>query len=262
MKNKIQANNTEIAYRDRGEGKAIIFLHAFPLSQIMWDDQIDQLSTSHRVITFDWRGFGDSRLGDGIASLDLFADDLAALMDGLSIQKATICGLSMGGYAALAFFRRHGHRIEKLILADTRATTDTEEGRRGRFETAEAVRLHGVEVIIETMLPRLVGETSLKNRHDVCDKVRSMIKSADPETVAQALIAMAGRSDSSELLAEIKIPTLIIVGSEDKLTPPVEAEFIRQGIPNSQMCIINGAGHLPNMESPADFNLAIANFLK
>lgn len=261
MSDRIRIGDAEIACSEKGSGRPVIFLHAFPLSRRMWDDQIDALSGGHRVVCFDWRGFGESSLGGGIGTLDRFADDTAALMDHLSIPKATICGLSMGGYAAFALFRRHRDRIERLILADTRATADTDEARRGRIETAAAVRSSGVEAIVETMIPRLIGETSLNSRPQVSDKLGRIIRSNSPESVAQALLAMASRPDSSDLLARIDVPTLIIVGNEDKLTPPAEAETMHRGIAGSRFELIQGAGHLPNMETPGEFNRAVADFI-
>ena len=130
----------EICYRDEGKGQPLVFLHAFPLDQSMWDDQVSHFATGYRVITLDWRGFGKSSLGEGPSTMAAFASDLAGLLDSLKIERATICGLSMGGYAAMAFLREHGHRVQALVLADTRATADTDEARQNRLKMAALAR--------------------------------------------------------------------------------------------------------------------------
>jgi 3-oxoadipate enol-lactonase len=254
-----------IAYRDEGAGRPIVFLHAFPLNQTMWDEQVAAFATTYRVITFDWRGFGESPLGDGISTMEDFADDLAGLLNRLSIEQAIICGLSMGGYASFAFHRKYSERISALILADTRATPDNEEGKRGRYEMAELARKKGAsaltEALIDKMLPRLLGETTQRTKPAVVERVKSMIESGQPEGIAEALLAMAGRPDSTDLLPQIGYPALIIVGNEDKLTPPSESEKISQAIPDSTLAIIDEAGHLPNIEQPESFNIVISRFL-
>jgi pimeloyl-ACP methyl ester carboxylesterase len=258
---KIKINSAELAYRDGGSGKPLVLLHAFPLNQTMWDDQVPDLASHCRVITFDWRGFGKSTLGDGISTMDTFADDLAGLLNGLSIDQAVICGLSMGGYAAFAFYRKYPGKVSALILADTKAQADTEDGKRSRYEMAELARQKGSSALVETMIPRLIGENTLRGNPQVVERLKKIIESAQPEGIAQALIAMAGRNDSTDLLSEITCRSLIIVGKEDKLTPPSDAEKMNQAIRGSSIEIIQNAGHLPNMEQKESFNQAISIFL-
>ena len=258
---KIKVNDVELAFRDEGAGKPIVFLHAFPLNQTMWDKQVAEFAPSYRIITLDWRGFGESGLSATHSSLPVFADDLAELLNLLEIEKATICGLSMGGYAAFAFYRQFAERVNALILCDTRATADTEEGKQGRYEMAELARTKGVSAIAEKMIPKLLGTTTLKDFPGAASHVRSMIEAAQPEGIAQALIGMAQRDDSTELLPGINCPTLIVVGDEDTLTPPSDAEKMAQTIPNSRLEIIPDAGHLSNLERPASFNQAVRDFL-
>ncbi len=257
----IKINNAELVYRDEGSGTPIIFLHAFPLNQTMWDDQVEFLASKFRVMTFDWRGFGQSSLGVGISSIDTFADDLAGLLKAATIDRAVICGLSMGGYASFAFYRKYSEMVSGLILADTKPTADTEEGKRGRYEMAELARSKGVSALVEPMTPRLIGEITLRNNPGVIARVKAMIESGQPEGIAQSLIAMAGRRDSTDLLQQIDCPTLIIVGKEDKLTPPSEAEKMNQAITGSSLMIIADAGHLPNIEQPESFNPVVSDFL-
>jgi len=257
----LKVNNAELAYRDEGAGKTIVFLHAFPLNQTMWDEQVAAFAPAHRVITFDWRGFGKSGLGTTDSTMPDFAGDLAELLNQLQIERATVCGLSMGGYAAFAFYRTYASRVQALILCDTRAAADTDEGKRGRYEMAEVARSKGTTAIAENMIPRLLGDTTLQNNFDVVKRVRGMIETAQTEGIARALFGMAQRGDSTDLLPTIDCPTLIIVGSEDKLTPPSEAETLGRLIKAAKLEVIGGAGHLSNLEQPAAFNLAVSSFL-
>jgi len=261
--NRAIINGIEISYGDRGSGRPIVFLHAFPLNRSMWDDQVEALSVDYRVITPDWRGFGGSSPGPTtMATMDAFADDLAGLLDHLTVTEPIICGLSMGGYAAMAFLRRHPGRIAALILADTRATPDTDEARRTRLETAASVRRDGVSTLVPGMTRRLLGESTLSTRPDIVERINSMILSAKPEGVALALEAMAARGDSSGLLRTVEVPTLIICGEEDVLTPPAESSLMSRAVKGSQLALIPGAGHLPNIEKSAEFNETVMAFLR
>ncbi len=258
---RVTVNGVEMACRDEGSGNPLVFLHAFPLNQTMWDDQVTALRTDHRVITFDWRGFGESALGAETTSMSLFADDLAGLLNELGIERTTICGLSMGGYVAFAFYRKFTDRVSALILSDTRANTDTDEGKRARYEMAELVRKSGPSALVESMTTRLIGSTTFENSQRVVERLQRIIESNSAEGIAQALIGMAERDNSSDLLGRINFPTMVIVGSEDKLTPPSEVERMSNAIGNAKFKVIPGAGHLPNIEQPAEFNRAITKFL-
>lgn len=260
--NEILAGGVQLAYHDVGAGEPIVFLHAFPLNQTMWNEQVAALSRNYRVITFDWRGFGASDAGETEVTMNVFADDLAALLDELQIESATICGLSMGGYAAFAFYRKYAHRVKALILADTRASADTEEGKKGRYEMAALARKSGAAALVEPMTPKLLGVTSLQNKPTLVERVQQMIRAAQSEGVARALLAMAQRDDATDLLAHINCPTLIIVGSEDKLTPPSDAEKMSQSIPRARLEVIATAGHLSNLEQSETFNRLVADFLQ
>ncbi len=258
---RVTVNGIELAYRDEGAGDPIVFLHAFPLNQTMWDEQVERLCANYRVVTFDWRGFGESALGEGRTMLGQFADDLAGLLNELGIDRATVCGLSMGGYAAFPFYKKYSDRVSALILSDTRATADTEEGKKARYEMAELARQSGSSALVEVMIPRLLGVTTLQSNPRIAERVKKMIESNKAEGIAQALIRMAKRDDSTDLLTQINCPTLIIVGSEDKLTPPSEAEKMSEAISNAKLEVIQNAGHLPNIERPDDFNYAVTKFL-
>jgi 3-oxoadipate enol-lactonase len=258
---KIKVNDVELAYRDEGAGNAVVLLHAFALSQRMWDEQVAALAPRVRVITFDWRGFGGSGFGERPVTMETFADDLAGLLDALQVERATICGLSMGGYAAFAFYRRHAARVAALILADTKAGADTDEARRARYEMAAAVRRDGVSSLPGQVLGKWLAPETLEARPHVAEKVRAMIVGNEAEAVARAQEAMAARADSTPVLGNISCPALVIVGEKDALTPPGEAEKIAAGIGGARLVTIPAAGHLSNLENPAPFNRALLEFL-
>ena len=252
---------TPIHYDIRGKGRAVLFLHAFPLDLTMWDEQARALETSHQVIRLDARGFGKTPPGEGLLTMERIARDAVAVLDHLDVATATVCGLSMGGYAALAFVRRHADRLRGLVLADTRATPDTEEGRRTRAEQADRVRKEGPPAIADAFLPKLVGATTHKERPEVVARVREMILGASARGIADALAGLAARADSRPTLREIRVPTLILCGDEDVLTPPADAEALQAGITGSRLVMIPKAGHLSNLEAPAEFNAALKAFL-
>lgn len=258
---RIKVNDVELSYRDEGTGEPLIFLHAFALTKAMWDEQVTYFSPSYRVITFDWRGFGQSTLGEKHPSMDVFADDLVGLMDGLQIERATICGLSMGGYATFAFHRKYSFRIASLILADTRAGDDSEETRKTRYEMAELVRREGAAVLPDKVLNKWLAPSTFENHPEIVEQVRSMIANNQAEGIARAQMAMAERKNSVPDLEQIKCPTLIVVGENDAITPLSEAEAMKAGIANSEFEIITGAGHLSNLENKVAFNQAIAKFM-
>jgi len=254
-----QVGGAEMAYRDEGQGQPILLIHAFPMSSAMWEDQIDALATRFRVMAPDLRGFGATARGSGAASLDQHADDLAALLDRLGIEKATVAGISMGGYITFALLRRHRARIERLILADTRAGTDSEEAKQGREKNARLAEAEGASAIAGQMLPKLLSAGAPDT---VRDEVRKIVEANDPAGLAAALRAMAARPDSTPLLPTIDVPTLIIVGSEDELTPPNEARAMHAAIAGSRLVEIPGAGHLSNLEAPDRLNAAVVEFMR
>lgn len=259
---KIRVNDIEIACRDEGAGSALVFLHAFPLDQSIWNEQVAAFTPDYRVITCDWRGFGGTSLGSRPPGMDTFAEDLAGLLDALNVERATLCALSMGGYGTFAFYRRFAERVEALILCDTRATPDTEEGKSNRRQLAARVLEGGPLVVAEAMMTKLLGATTLAERPAVVARVQAIIEATSAEAIAAALHGMAGRADSTDLLGGINIPTLVLVGEEDTLTPPEEAERMAQAIPGVRYEIIPEAGHLPNLERPDEFNRLLAGFLK
>jgi 3-oxoadipate enol-lactonase len=259
---KASVAGTQLHCEVAGSGPAVLFLHAFPLSLRMWDAQARALQGTHRVVRFDARGFGATPPGDGLLTMERIADDAVALLDHLGISQATVCGLSMGGYAAFALVRRHAARVKALVLADTRTAPDSAEAKRSRSAQADTVRKEGPAAIADGFLQKAVGDTTRKERPDVVARVREMILAAPARGIVDALAGLAARADSGPTLREIKVPTLIICGAEDALTPPADSETMHAGIPGSRLEILPGAGHLSALEDPAAFNRALLSFLQ
>jgi len=254
-------DGSEIAYEVSGAGPALLLLHAFPLGLFMWDEQVEALAPTHRVVRFDARGFGGSAPGRGPLTMERIADDGATLLDLLGIEKAVVGGCSMGGYAALAFVRRHPQRLAGLVLQDTRAGADTAEAKANRAVLAAKVLAEGAPAAVEAFLPKLFGETTQRERPDLVASLRQRILAASPPGIANALHGLAGRADSRETLPTIDVPTLVLVGAEDVLTPPAEAATMAAATQRARLDVIPAAGHLANLENPAAVNAALRAFL-
>ncbi|MGB7926375.1 MAG: alpha/beta fold hydrolase [Pyrinomonadaceae bacterium] len=257
----VRVRGIEIGYDDTGSGPAVVLLHGYPFNRSMWREQAEALSGSYRVITPDLRGHGETTATAEPATMDEMARDVAALMDELHIKRAAVGGLSMGGYVALAFYRRFPLRVRSLVLADTRSQADTEEARGNREQQAQQALKEGMSGIIEVSLPKALAPATIKERPKVVARVREMMKGTKPEGAAAALRGMAARVDQSDFLPSIFAPTLIIVGSLDELTPVKDAEFMRREIRGSRLAIIKGAAHVSNIENPEEFNRALKTFL-
>jgi pimeloyl-ACP methyl ester carboxylesterase len=247
--------------RDIGGGTPLVLLHAFPLSSAMWLAQREGLAARYRVLTPDLRGFGGSPLGGDDPSIDVMADDVAALLDAKHIDRAIVGGLSMGGYVTLAFCRRHPDRVLGVILADTKATEDTQAAREGRIRTAERLEADGdVSVLLEDLLPRLVGPTTMRSRALVYGRVRGLVQSTPPRAAAWAQRAMAARPDSVGALAGFRAPALVLHGAEDAIMTEDDARTMVEALPNAELITIPGAGHLTAVEQPQLFNDAVTEF--
>ncbi len=258
---KAQLNHVEMAYTDQGSGTPVLFIHGYPLSKAMWEPQVKALSANFRVITLDLRGHGESDAPMWLYSMDLFADDILALLDHLSIDQVVLAGFSMGGYIAFAFYRRYQNRVKALILADTRPQADSPEGKLNRFKSAQTAYKEGAGPIAEAMIPKLLTPQTVQRRTEIVQAVRKMITGTPVPGIVGDLMAMAERPDSVTLLSEIRCPTLIIVGEQDGLTPPADAKLMAEKIKNAKLEIIPGAGHLSNLEQPDSFNKAVQKFL-
>jgi pimeloyl-ACP methyl ester carboxylesterase len=242
----------------------VVLLHGFPFNRTLWRDQIEVLAATHRVVAPDLRGFGETSApaGDAAATMEEMARDVAALMDELKIERAIIGGLSMGGYVALAFCRLFSRRARALLLFDTRAAADTEEARANREATARLALDSGRSAIDDAQLPNLHAPAKHMNNPEAVARVREMILATKPEGAAAALRGMAARQDHVNWLQNVLQPTLIVVGAEDQITPPADSELMRGEIRGSRLEVIEGAGHVSNVERPREFNHALAKFLK
>lgn len=254
----LKANGLEMAVEIHGSGDPILFVHGFPLSRRLWHHAPALLSEKYTLVMPDLRGMGQSEATESATMTD-YADDLAAILDATAPQKpAIVVGLSMGGYVAFEFFRRHGAKVRALVLADTKAEPDTVEAAKGRHDTAEKVLREGSGVVADAMTPKLFAKSTSTA---VVEEWRAIMAATKPVGVAAALNAMASRPDSVPTLAQIKVPTLVIVGEEDAITPPANARTIHTGIEGAQLKTLPDAGHMPPVEKPAEFFGAISRFL-
>jgi len=251
-----------MGYEETGAGRPLVLLHAFPLSRRMWRAQLAGLCNEARVIAPDLRGFGESGPFTGTPSIEQLADDVAALLDRLAItEPVALGGLSMGGYVALAFARRHPRRLRALILADTRAEPDDETGKANRDKMIALANVCGSRAVIEQMLAKMLCAETRTERSQVKDEVTRMAASESKEAIAAALVALRDRADARPSLASIRVPTLVLVGADDALTPPEMSERLAAGIAGAQLRQIPSAGHLSNLEQPKLFNEAVLQFL-
>jgi pimeloyl-ACP methyl ester carboxylesterase len=258
---RLRIDGVDVEYDVRGEGPAVLLLHAFPLGLFMWDAQVEALAATHRVVRFDARGFGGSGASEGPLTMERIADDGEVLLDHLGIEAAVVGGCSMGGYAAFAFVRRHPRRLAGLVLQDTRAGADSEEARANRAALAARVLSEGASAAVEAFLPKLLGETSHRGRPELVAALRDRILATPPSAIANALHGLAARADSRSTLSAISLPTLVLVGAEDVLTPPAEAEALVSAIAGARLEVVPRAGHLANLENPAAVNAALTRFL-
>ncbi len=257
----IRINEINLAYTDVGAGPPIVLIHGYPFNRSLWTEQTEALRSKYRVVAPDLRGFGESDSSVGPVRMNQMAEDVAALMDHLEIERAVIGGLSMGGYVALAFARMIPARVKALVLADTRAQADTEEGKQTRWHQAEKAVAEGMAGIADAMLPKLLTPETVSKRPELVKRVRDMMLKTKPEGAAGALLGMAQRDDQTEFIAGILVPTLILVGREDAITPVADSEKMQSLIEGSRLVVIENAGHVSNLEQTEQFNDALLGFL-
>jgi 3-oxoadipate enol-lactonase len=257
---QIRIDGIQIVYTDVGDGPAVVLVHGYPFNRTLWNEQVAALSDRYRVIAPDMRGFGESDASSA-ATMNRMAADVASLMDGLGIASAVVGGLSMGGYVTLAFQRHHADRVRALVLADTRPQADTEEGKQTRTQQAEKALSEGMAGIADAMLPKLLTPETVSKRPEVVKRIRDMMLRTKPQGAAAALLGMAQRDDQTELLSSITIPTLIIVGREDAITPVKDSEMMHSAVSGSRLVVLEGAGHVSNLEQTAAFNEELSKFL-
>ena len=257
---KAQINGINLFYTDQGEGVPLVFIHAFPLSSAMWEPQIKQFSQNYRVVAIDLRGHGESDASLWNFTLDDYAEDIHALLTHLNIKQAVFIGLSMGGYTLFSLYRKFPELVKAMVLADTRAQADTEEAKAGRFAMAQTAYQQGPEAIAEMMTPKILAPSTIEHRKDIVDRIRNIVLKNKASGIIVDLMAMAHRPDSTTLLSQVSCPTLIIVGDQDVATPPPEAQYMKDRIPDSTLVTIPQAGHMSNLEQPVAFNRALSEF--
>lgn len=262
MLRRVAVGEIELQVCDEGSGPVLLLVHGFPLDHTMWREQIDALSDANRVVAFDLRGFGGSSPAGSSLTLEMLADDCANLLDALEIsERVVFCGLSMGGYIAWQFWARHARRLRGLILCDTRAGSDSSDAARARRDSAVRVMDEGSDFLIAAMLPKLLSRETSDEQPELVVDVRSMMIRTSCTTLAAALCAMAARGDMTMRLPDVKVPTLLLGGEFDAISPPDEMRMIAAEMPDAQFIEIHGAGHLAPLEKPAAVNQAIRGFL-
>jgi pimeloyl-ACP methyl ester carboxylesterase len=257
----IRSGDAQISYEVLGEGPPVVLLHPFPANHELWLPAAQQLASRYRVILPDLRGHGDSGVGEGPATMAKHAADLNRVLDDAKIGRAAFAGVSIGGYVLFELWRRNRDRVSSLTLIDTKASPDTPEGRAGRLQSAADVLERGTEPFIDSMLPKLLGATTRHARPDLVEAARKMMLKMSPEDISLVLKGMAERPDSTPTLKTITVPTLILVGDEDTLTPVADAELMKQNISSSQMKIISKAGHYAVWEQSEEAGKVLRQFL-
>lgn len=258
---RVELNGVSISYRDSGgEGTPVVLVHGFPFDSELWDPQFEALGESYRLIAPDVRGFGESDATTEY-SMDAFADDLAALLDHLQVERAVVGGLSMGGYITFAFLRRHRERIAALVLADTRPDADSAEVRARREGSQVQVRTSGGASLIDGFVVSILSEETQRERPDAVEALKRVMDQNDDAWIG-GLEAMKNRTDSSDLLSTIDVPTLIVVGEHDPLAPVDVARDMHDRIRHSRLVVVEGAGHVASLEVPGAFNAALDAFLQ
>ncbi|ROT31283.1 alpha/beta fold hydrolase [Micromonospora sp. HM5-17] len=257
-------NGIEIAYDDHGTGEqTLVLVHGHPFDRSMWQPQVAYaVRTGWRVIVADLRGYGESTVVPGRTTLDVFARDIAGLLDRLDVARFVLGGLSMGGQIVLECLRLFPDRVTGVLLAATSATAETESGRRWRNDLADRLLREGMAGYAEETLPKMLAPDNLAAMPEVARRVSVMMHTTSPVGAAAALRGRADRPDYVATLRQVAVPTLVVVGSEDAFTPLPDAELIAECVPGAELVVVDGAGHLPNLEREAAFNDALGRLLQ
>jgi len=243
------------------ETHTILFLHGFPFNKNMWIPQLEDLPENYTGIAVDVRGHGNSTMGHGFFSVDLFANDLLEFMRKMKIKKAVLCGVSMGGYIALRAHELAPEKFSALILSDTNSISDDNAGKLKRFETIKSVLKHGTRTFALTFSQKVFSKQSLENNRHAVQLIKSSIRRNNVRSICATLLALASRTDTTEHLENIKIPTLLVWGAEDEVTPKSQADPFIKNIPKARFVEFEGCGHLPNLEDSEGFNREMNAFL-
>lgn len=259
---RVPAGDVELAVDVRGEGLPVLFVHGFPFDRTVWRHQLATLSRVRRIAP-NFRGVGDSGAPPGADgySLTRYADDLVAVLDAVGVRQAVLCGLSMGGYVVFELLRRHPERVKALILADTKPEPDSAEAKRGREELTQVAQGEGQDAVIERLLPRLLAAATQATQPEVAGQVREMAHRWSVPGLVGALRTLRDRPDSTDTLRGVRVPTLVLVGSEDQIAPPDTARAMAQLIPGAHCHVVPAAGHIAPLEQPLATSRVVADFL-
>lgn len=258
----VTVDGVSLPFDDAGAGAAVVFVHGHPFDRSMWRPQLEHLAaTGRRGVAPDLRGYGDATVVPGVTTLDVFARDVVGLMDHLELPDAVLVGLSMGGQIVLELYRLAPERVAGLVLADTSARAETPAGRTHRNDTADRLLREGMAPYAHEMLPRMVAPQHVAARSGVAEHVLGMMLATSPDGAAAALRGRAERPDYVALLERVTVPALVVVGDRDELTPLAEARLMHERVTGSRLAVIEGAGHLPNLERPDAFDAALDAFL-
>jgi len=260
----ININGLAMNYQERGlpQGLPVVFVHGFPFSHAMWDQQMMALPQEYRAVSYDVRGHGQSEVGDGQYSIEYFVDDLIGLLDHLGIKQSVICGLSMGGYVALRTAERHPERVRALVLCDTRSEADPNEAKVKRAGQAKSVKQTGAKAFADGFVKAVFAPATFQSNPKAVDAIKAVIAGTSPLSIAGTLLALSSRTDTTASLSAINVPTLIMVGELDTLTPPAASEAMHKLIKGSTLQIIPQAAHMSNLENAPVFNGHLTDFLK
>ena len=258
----VSVNGITVGFDDEGGGDPLVLVHGHPFDRSMWRPQVEHFARSgRRVIAPDLRGYGETTVVPGKTTLETFARDIVALLDRLEVGRVVLGGLSMGGQIVLELHRLFPERIRALLLADTSAHAETEDGKASRTRAADRLLREGMGPYAAEVLPKMVAPDNIRALPDVAEHVLGMMRATSPEGAAAALRGRAERPDYVDMLARVAVPTLVVVGRDDEFTPIGDARLLHDRIPDAGLVIVDEAAHLPNLERPTEFNRALQQFL-
>jgi 3-oxoadipate enol-lactonase len=258
---QVRSGDAEIFYEVLGAGPPLVLLHPFPANHEFWVPAVRALASRYQLVLPDLRGHGDSDAGEGPATMAKHAADLVRVLDQEQIRRAVLAGVSIGGYVLFEFWRKNSGRVAGLVLANTKAQAETAEGRASRLEAATRVLEQGTDAYFESLLPRLLGESTRERRPDLVDGALGMMQKMSPQDVAMVQRGMAERPDSVEVLGTIQVPTLVLTGEEDVLSGVGDAHLLEQHISGSRMTVVAKAGHYSAWEQPEEVGKILRRFL-
>jgi 3-oxoadipate enol-lactonase len=258
---QITSGDADIFYEVLGSGSPVVLLHPFPANHELWKPAVQAVLSRYRVILPDLRGHGDSAAGEGPATMEKHAADIARILEHEEVGRAPFVGVSIGGYVLFEFWRKHREHVQALMLCNTKAQADTSEARAGRLQAAADAMERGTEPFFENMIPKLIGKTTRNARPDLVDGALGMMRKMSPAGMASVQRGMAERPDSVETVKTINVPTVLVTGDEDSLTGAPEAELMRQNIPGSELRVVAKAGHYSPWEQPEEVGKLLRQFL-